>query len=341
MPNHVDDTMVTLANQHQELVRRLELLERRQRESLGDFERRLEHRLEVLDSAQWEQATMTREAVAAAVRNTTVDQLVSELGKVAARRPGLSVLTITWNHAEYLKEALSSGAQALELLAPDQQGELLVLDDCSSDRTAAVLDAFGSSDARVRTLRAPINLGLSRARNVLLHACQTSHALMLDADNVAIPHGVHALYEAARATAATFTYGNILQFDQRGSQFVLSNEPIVPTFPHSNYIDTLAVIDVDRIAALGGYTLAPLLYALDDYELIHRLVDADELLAFVPTVVGRYRLLDVSHSRGIRDARPGYQHLARAHRAGSESIVSRARVVVTHRVAGRSGRVPR
>ena len=158
---------------------------------------------------------------------------------------------------------------------------------------------------------------------------------MLDADNVAVPHGVHALYEAARATAATFTYGNVLLFDQRGSQFVLSNEPIVPAFTHANYIDTLAVIDVDRIAALGSYTLAPLLYALDDYELIHRLVDTDELLAFVPTVVGRYRLVDGSHSHAIRDARPGYQHLARAHRAGSESLTSRAHVVVTHPSCGR------
>ena len=92
-----------------------------------------------------------------------------------------------------------------------------------------------------------MNLGLSRARNVLLHVTETTHALMLDADNTAVPEGTIALYTVARQWDAAFTYGNVIMTAPDGSTMAMaSNEP--PTtdyfFAGGPHIDTLGVLDV-------------------------------------------------------------------------------------------------
>ena len=128
-----------------------------------------------------------------------MQELLRTLGEPKPLRPGLSILTISWNHAGFLRSSVCSALATLDLLAPDEQGAVLVLDDASSDETPQVLDELREADGRVRPVCSPVNLGLSRARNVLLHVAETTHALMLDADNTAVPEGATSLYAVARS----------------------------------------------------------------------------------------------------------------------------------------------
>jgi glycosyltransferase involved in cell wall biosynthesis len=241
----------------------------------------------------------------ALAREAGVQQLLHTLGEQRPLRPGLSIMTISWNHAGFLRASVESALATLDLLPRDEQGAVLVLDDGSTDETPAVLEELRAADGRVHPVRSPVNLGLSRARNVLLHVAETAHALMLDADNTAVPGGATALYAVAREWEPAFTFGNVIMVaPDRSTLAVASNEP--PTvdyfFSGGVHIDTLGVLDVAYFRQIGGYSTDPAFHAFDDHEIIHRLARLDALLAFVPTVAGRYRFDRLSHSRAHQEA---------------------------------------
>lgn len=271
-----------------------------------------EERLETLDAALAGQAAALHRAVAAPARHAAARALRDTLGPAPALRPGLSVFTLVWNHGGLLAESAASGLAVLDQLAPADQGELLILDDGSTDSTPEVAAHLAASDPRVRVVRSPLNLGLALARSALLHTATTEHAFQLDADNTAVPEGVVELHRAARATGAAVTYGTVVQLDGEGRALgPISNEPPTPALFRSNYIDTMAVVDVAAFRALGGWSADPLLEHVDDWAAIWRVAEAGQLIAFVPVLVGRYRVLETAFHRTVTDPRLGAGRVAR------------------------------
>lgn len=288
-----------------------------------------------LDATVREEGALTRVAGAGQRRDEAAERLIKEHGHDGPLTPGLSIITITWNHAGFLEESVASSLTILDAQPRNLQGEVLVLDDCSTDETPELLARLTHSDSRVRVIRSPLNLTLSRARNVLLQVCATSHAFVLDADNVGFPDGVDALYSVAREWESAFAYGNVIKARPDGSEFIpASNEPPTAALSIGNYIDSMAVVDVAVLRKLGGYTLDPLLHSYDDYELVTRLGRLGELLAFVPTVVGRYRILDTSYIGMTGDSRVPLRRLERAYRSDGGASPDDMAVLAAHPATG-------
>ncbi|MFZ4667742.1 MAG: polysaccharide pyruvyl transferase family protein [Microthrixaceae bacterium] len=236
------------------------------------------------------------EASLAERRDRVVGDLIDRHTVTAERRSGVSVITITWNHAGWMREAAASAAAVLEALG-DDGGVHLILDDASSDETAEVLAEL-AHDPRVVVISSPSNLNLARARNVLLAACPTSHAMVLDADNRLVAGGVTDLWAVARAHGAAITYGQVIASDDRGGNWnAYAYAPSWESLRTGLCFDSMAMIDVDAVQALGGYSVDPQLAGVvDDLELLLRTLRRDRLVVFVPTVVGRYRAAAMRHS---------------------------------------------
>ncbi len=107
----------------------------------------------------------------------------------------VTVIIPCYNYARFLPDAVES---ALAQSTPDLPLEVLVIDDGSSDDTAAVAARYGD---RLR-YHFQSNAGLSAARNTGM--AQAAHELVvfLDADDLLAPGAVAALL-AARAAQAT------------------------------------------------------------------------------------------------------------------------------------------
>jgi polysaccharide pyruvyl transferase WcaK-like protein len=272
----------------------------------------LEARIDALDGAVAGHAQVLQRVVTSARADAELDRLRQALGPAAELRPGLSVFIICWNHADLLPTAMASALQILDRLDPEHAGELLVLDDASSDATGAVADGWAARDPRVRVVHAEANLGLGRARNVLLHAAGTTHAFQLDADNTAEPAGVATVYEVARRYDATFTYGTVVRVDPEGRGLgVMSNEPLSEPWLRSNYIDTMAVVDVAELRRLRGWPQDPAFDHIDDYALVHRIAKAGGLIGFVPVIGGRYVVTSEPFHRTVADPRLGPARVVR------------------------------
>lgn len=89
----------------------------------------------------------------------------------------VSIIITTYNYAQYVERAIRS---ALEQSIDSSQYEILVVNDCSTDRTKEILENY-SDEVRIFNLEK--NLGLSGARNFAIKKAKGQYVVFLDADD--------------------------------------------------------------------------------------------------------------------------------------------------------------
>lgn len=100
---------------------------------------------------------------------------------LCAQPPIVTVLLPVYNGERYLREAVESIlTQTLESF------ELLIVDDGSTDGTAAICRSF--TDPRVRVHRYEENAGVIFALNSGIDLIATKYVARMDADDVALPN---------------------------------------------------------------------------------------------------------------------------------------------------------
>lgn len=105
----------------------------------------------------------------------------------AAASPAFSVVVAAFNSAARIAETLNS---VLDQTRPEL--ELIVVDDGSSDRTAAVAEELAAGDRRIRVLRQS-NRGTVAARNAGLAAARGEYVSFLDDDDLWLPDYLEAV----------------------------------------------------------------------------------------------------------------------------------------------------
>jgi len=127
-----------------------------------------------------------------------------------AIHPTISLVIPSYNRAALIAETLES---ALTQVPPFL--EIIVVDDGSTDRTAAVLEQYAS---RV-TLISVLNGGVQRARNRGVAAASGTHIALCDSDDLLQPGYVAAMQAWLCAQPdCNSIYCNFANFDERGVQ---------------------------------------------------------------------------------------------------------------------------
>jgi glycosyltransferase involved in cell wall biosynthesis len=92
----------------------------------------------------------------------------------------LSVLIPVYNERTVVERCL---AQVLAAPLPEDMGrELIVVDDCSTDGTFAILEALAASEPRIRLFRQPVNEGKGAAVRIAIEHARGDFCLIQDAD---------------------------------------------------------------------------------------------------------------------------------------------------------------
>ncbi|MFB7289850.1 bifunctional glycosyltransferase/CDP-glycerol:glycerophosphate glycerophosphotransferase [Actinacidiphila glaucinigra] len=109
--------------------------------------------------------------------------------------PRFSVIVPVWKAQGYVRACLESvlGQRYADL-------ELIAVDDCSPDGSAAVVEEVAAADPRVLPLRQPRNAGAGPARNAGAARASGDYLLFLDADDLLAPGALAALDARLRST---------------------------------------------------------------------------------------------------------------------------------------------
>ena len=133
----------------------------------------------------------------------------------------LSVIIPFYHVEAYIGACL---ARAAEL--PAQECELLLVDDCGSDGSATIAQAFVREHAHARVIRRARNGGLSAARNTGLAEAQGEYVYFLDSDDLPEPQALLSVARRARDAQLDVVKARFAFFDDEKGE--VTPGPAIP-----------------------------------------------------------------------------------------------------------------
>ena len=205
--------------------------------------------------------------------------------------PTVGVVIPCFNQARYLPAAV--GSVRAQAYAPI---ECVVVDDGSTDRTAAVASRLG-----VRVLRQP-NAGVAAARNAGLAAMRTDLVAFLDADDELLPDAIAAEVAAFESHPhAAAVVGRCQPIDADGRVLPSRHHDVDPTNLYRewlprNFVWTpgAAMFKRGALEEIGGFAVD--LGPAADYAVYLRLARTNRI-TLLPQELVRYRQHEASMSR--------------------------------------------
>jgi len=120
----------------------------------------------------------------------------------------VSVIIAAYNAAPFIGRAITS---ALAQTPPAL--EILIVDDCSTDATRAVVETAAQEHPTIRLIAMPRNSGPSAARNAAIREARAAWLAVLDADDAFAPTRLATLLAFAEATNADFVADDLGLYD--------------------------------------------------------------------------------------------------------------------------------
>ncbi|WP_073975719.1 glycosyltransferase family 2 protein [Erythrobacter donghaensis] len=212
--------------------------------------------------------------------------------------PLVSLLMVARNAAAHIDAALAScRRQSLAAI------EIVVVDDGSTDATAAIIARHAAEDARVIPVRGH-GKGLAAVRNLSIAAAAAPWAAIIDSDDILHPRHVEALLGLARSRGADMAAANMIAFGQDLAPALFAAGPQWARERMIGHIEYLESGRLDRPGVQLGY-LKPLLrlealrrqgiaYDLrlrigEDWDMVERALAAGLTYAFAPEPTYYYR----------------------------------------------------
>lgn len=112
--------------------------------------------------------------------------------------PIVSIVLPSYNGAKYIRESIDS---VLGQTFPSW--ELILVDDCSTDETAAIAASYAAKDSRIRVIHNAVNQRLPRSLNVGFHEARGRYLTWTSDDNRYLPRAIEGMVRALDVDPAT------------------------------------------------------------------------------------------------------------------------------------------
>ncbi|MEA5594381.1 glycosyltransferase family 2 protein [Rivularia sp. UHCC 0363] len=230
-------------------------------------------------------------------------QLISNRSYDNCKNPCITVVITLYNYSKYIYECLDSVSQS-DISDLPGNIEVLVIDDCSSDNSAILVEEYlekaDKSNLPICLIKKWFNTGLADARNVGLELARSPYVFILDADNWIYPHCLSILYNKIKYSKYAAVYGEISRFDndtRTELNRISCHEWDVNKLVKQPYIDAMALFDKDILLKVGGYSTDLIEYGWfgwDDYDVWLKLAQSNYSCKFIPKVLSAYRVHSTS-----------------------------------------------
>lgn len=121
-----------------------------------------------------------------------------------------------YNVEKYIRMTMDSA-----LAQTYQDIEFLVLDDCGTDGSMAIVREYQQTHPRgkdIRIVSQPRNMGLGNARNRIIEEARGRYLYHLDADDAIAPRAIELLHDAAVQYGAELVYGSYELVNELGDE---------------------------------------------------------------------------------------------------------------------------
>jgi len=187
--------------------------------------------------------------------------------------PLVSVIMPVYNGETYLAEAIES-----ILTQTFADFEFVIVDDGSTDGSAAIIQDYGKSDERIRILRHRKNRGKAVARNSGIAAAEGEFIASMDCDDVSLPERIRKQLEFLQLNPQIGMVGVCGQVMNHDLTRVLYDFEVpvehaqiaLTMFVGYGFLGATVMFVREILSAVGGYEPSQL--RCDDFELFPRLL---------------------------------------------------------------------
>ncbi|CAN1493742.1 WcaA Glycosyltransferases involved in cell wall biogenesis [Flavobacteriaceae bacterium] len=124
----------------------------------------------------------------------------------------VSIITPSFNSEKFIAGTIQSVQNQTH-----QNWEMIIVDDCSSDRTVSVIQQFIKNDVRIRLFQLDKNSGAGIARETALSNAKGDYISFLDADDLWKPLKLEKQLQFLKAHKAHFTFSFYDCIDEEGN----------------------------------------------------------------------------------------------------------------------------
>ncbi len=125
----------------------------------------------------------------------------------------VSIITPTFNSERFIAETiLSVQAQTY------QDWEMIIVDDCSTDKTAEIVASFQEKDSRIKYFYNSTNKGSALSRNLALQKAKGKWIAFLDSDDLWHPEKLEKQIEFMERNDYHFSYTNYCEIDENSKE---------------------------------------------------------------------------------------------------------------------------
>lgn len=123
----------------------------------------------------------------------------------------VSIITPAYNSEKFIAETIQS-----VLAQTYQNWELLIVDDCSTDKTAEIISRF--QDSRIKYFHNYTNKGSAFSRNLALQKAKGKWIAFLDSDDLWHPEKLEKQIEFMKKNNYRFSYTNYCEIDETSKE---------------------------------------------------------------------------------------------------------------------------
>lgn len=204
----------------------------------------------------------------------------------------VSIITPLYNAEKFIEETIGS-----VLNQTYKNWEMIIVDDCSTDRSPAIVDSYAKKDSRVRLIKLEENSGAAIARNTAIQHAQGRYIAFLDSDDLWTPDKLEEQIAFMKGKDIALSFTSYIKMDEDGIEKGQVHVPKQVSYSQllkSNVIGCLtAIYDVKKI---GKVTL-PNIRKRQDHALWLKILKEHTQYAYgLNKPLARYRLREDSIS---------------------------------------------
>lgn len=221
-------------------------------------------------------------------------------GDASMHYPLVSIHIICYNQEQYIRQALVSAVEQ------DYQNlEVVVADDCSTDRTRALIDEVIASYPSIRIIKLfnPHNLGITGNSNAGLTMCKGEFIAFMGGDDVLLPGKIKQQVQWFGEHEGAVLCGHDVDWiDQHGDWMHKRSSDFVPMLAGkgaagfiSNGTPFAATSIMVRRSRIPSYGFHPQLPVVSDWKLWIDVIGKEGHYGYIPGIWAQYR----RHSRNV------------------------------------------
>ncbi|MGN7763274.1 glycosyltransferase family 2 protein [Paenibacillus sp. 22594] len=128
-------------------------------------------------------------------------------------RDFVSIITPVYNGERFLEEMILSVVNQIH-----EHWELIIINDCSIDKTQAIAEKYKALDKRIRIINLEHNSGIATARNLGIKSSKGDYVAFLDSDDLWKPNKLITQLTFMKKKNVLFTFSDYELIDNNGQK---------------------------------------------------------------------------------------------------------------------------